>query len=243
MPQKRVTPAVYRRPSASEVLAQLEQMGSEKVRLGMARFAIPSDNAFGISVGDLRKFAKSIGRDHELAELLWQTANYEARMTAVFIDDPKLVTATQMDRWCHEFDSWAICDTACFHLFSKTAHAWKMIPKWAKRQPEFERRAAFAQLASMCVHDKAAADELFADSLALVVKHSSDSRNFVKKSVNWSLRCIGKRNTRLLPLATATAESLAQSDDPTARWIGKDALREFQKPAIIARTQKRTKTS
>ena len=241
MAQKRATQSAPTRQSAAEVLARLERMGSEKIRLGMARFAIPSDNAFGISVGDLRKFAKSIGRDHELAQQLWQTPNYEARMIAIFIDDPQLVTAQQMNRWCGEFDNWAICDTACFHLFSKTAHAWKMIPQWAKRKPEFERRAAFAQLASMCVHDKAATDEPFAQSLALIVKHASDSRNFVKKAVNWALRCIGKRNSRLHALATATAESLASSDDPTARWIGKDALREFQKPNIIARIKKRTK--
>ena len=130
------------------VLAWLERTGTKANRDGMARYAIPSDKAFGVSVGALHKYAKTVGRNHELAAALWETGRYEARLLASFIDEPALVTAAQMDRWCRDFDSWAICDTACFHLFDRTPHAWRKARQWATAKPEFVRRAGFALMAS-----------------------------------------------------------------------------------------------
>ena len=158
---------------AAAIVALLKRKGTKKVRDGMARYAIPSDKAFGVTVGELQKMAKQIRKEqheqrHELAEALWQSGGYEARMLATMVDDPALVTPAQMDRWCKEFDSWAICDTACFHLFDRTPHAWSKVHKWAGRKEEFVKRAAFALLWGLTVHDKEADDALFAESLALV---------------------------------------------------------------------------
>ncbi|MCL2042484.1 MAG: DNA alkylation repair protein [Bacteroidales bacterium] len=58
---------------------------------------------------------------------------------------------------------------------------------------------------------------------------SHDSRNFVRKAVNWALRQIGKKNERLLYPALALAGKLSASANKTATWIGKDAVRELRK--------------
>src|SRR5687768_14122195 len=100
---------------AKEAVLWLKKKGNRATRDGMARYAIPSHDAFGVSVGTLRSYAKKLGRDHDLAEALWLDGHYEARMLACFVDDPARVTPAQMDRWCRAFDNWAICDTACFH--------------------------------------------------------------------------------------------------------------------------------
>jgi 3-methyladenine DNA glycosylase AlkD len=215
--------------AVDNVVAQLKRMGDKRYRDGMARFAIPSANAFGFPVGELHKLAKRLGQSHELALALWDAEWYEARMLAVFVDEPSRVTPAHMDRWCRDFDSWAICDTACFHLFDRTPHAWRKIYSWAKRKPEFQKRAAFALRASLALHDKRTDDdERFVDSLQLVEQSASDERNFVRKAVNWALRAIGKR-AGLRDAAVAAAKRLAASEDATARWVGKDALRELQK--------------
>lgn len=44
--------------SASEVMAWLRKTGDEKTKAGMARYSIPSDNAFGVGVGVMKKQAK-----------------------------------------------------------------------------------------------------------------------------------------------------------------------------------------
>ena len=210
-----------------EILDQLKRRGSKKNVDGMARYAIVAPKVFGVSVGDLRKMAKGIGRDHELALELWESGWYEARMLSAFVDDPKLVTPAQMDRQARDFDNWAICDTLCFHLYDKTPHAWAKIEKWSGQKPEFVKRAGFALLASVAVHDKKAPDAPFIKSFKLIERESTDSRNFVKKAVNWALRGIGARNPALFAAAHEVAERLAASTDSTARWNGKDALRQF----------------
>jgi 3-methyladenine DNA glycosylase AlkD len=132
-----------------------------------------------------------------------------------------------MDRWCRDFDNWAVCDTVCFHLFDRTPHAWGRLAPWSRRQPENERRAAFALLWGLTVHDRQAPDAAFIDGLALIEKTATDERNFVRKGVNMALRAAGKRNAALHAAACEVAARLAASDDPTARWNGKDALREL----------------
>jgi 3-methyladenine DNA glycosylase AlkD len=210
-----------------DVEARLRRMGKKKYKDGMARFAIPSDNAVGIPVGEIRAFAKRLGKNHDLAAELWKAGWYEARMLAVFVDEPTAVTPAQMDAWCRDFDSWAICDTACFHLFDRTPHAWRKIDAWARSRDEFVKRAAFALLASLTVHDKTADDAMFADRLPLIERSASDDRNFVKKAVNWALRSIGKRSAALRAPAMELARKLKASDNATARWVGGDALREL----------------
>jgi 3-methyladenine DNA glycosylase AlkD len=230
MPHKESWPMKKQQQTGvEEVVAWLQKHATTATRDGMARYGLPSDKAFGVPVGVMKKQAKLLGRDHELALGLWETGWYEARMIATFLAEPGEMTPQQMDQWCNDFDNWGICDTACFHLFDRTPHAWKKVSLWAKRREEFVKRAAFALIASLSVHDKEADDEAFMKGLRFIEKAATDERNFVKKGVNWSLRCVGKRNANLHAAAISVAESLATSDDPSAKWIGKDALRDLAK--------------
>jgi 3-methyladenine DNA glycosylase AlkD len=223
------------------IVARLKRLGSKSVRDGMERYGIPSDNAFGIPVGKMQKLGKELGRNHDLALALWETGFYEARMVAAFIDEPQLVTSAQMDRWCRDFDNWGIVDTVCFKLFDETPHAWKKVSQWSKRSGEFQRRAAFALLACLGVHDKKATNEQFIRCLPLIEEAATDERNFVKKGVSWALRVIGRRNPELNKAATELAEQLAASSDAPSRWLGKEALREFKRPLVVRQLKKRSK--
>jgi 3-methyladenine DNA glycosylase AlkD len=221
------------------ILAELERQGSRRNRDGMARYGIVASKVFGVSVGSLHLLAKRIGRDHALAAALWKTGWYEAQMLAALVDDPAQVTPAQMDAWARDFENWAICDTVCMHLFDRTPHAWRKVAAWSRRRDEFVRRAAFALLASLALHDKASPNDRFLRALPLIERASTDDRNFVKKGVNWALRSIGNRNRALNAAAIAVAERLARSDDATARWIGKDAVRGLTSPATRKRLAKR----
>jgi 3-methyladenine DNA glycosylase AlkD len=231
----REAPAEPVKDRLQSVIAELRRRATNKTKEGMARYGLPSEKALGVTVGTLKQMAKRLGKDHDLALALWATDVYEARMLATFVDEPSLVTPAQMDRWCGDFDNWGICDTACFALFDRTPHAWTKVRQWSRRRDEFVKRAAFALLASLTVHDKKAGDEPFADGLVLIERASDDDRNFVKKAVNWALRSIGKRSSTLHAAALSLSERLAVSSDPAARWIGKDALRELTSPSVRRR--------
>ena len=221
-------------------LAELKRQGKKSVRDGMARYAISAPKLFGVPVGTIRQLGKKLGRDHVLALALWRTGWYEARLLAAFVDDPALVTPAQMDRWCRTFDNWAVCDTACFHLFDRTPHAFGQIRKWARAKDEFVKRAAFALLASVALHDKAAPDGPFLRCLPLCERAAADDRNFVKKAVSWALRGVGRRSRALNVEALAVARRLVESPAPAARWVGRDALKELTSPAVARRIAKRT---
>jgi 3-methyladenine DNA glycosylase AlkD len=215
-----------------DALAWLKRRGTRRDREGMARYGIVADKVFGVSVANIQRLARRLGRDHDLAAALWETGWYEARMLCAFVDEPARVTAAQMDRWAADFDNWAICDTLCFHLFDRTPHAWRKVERWSRRREEFVKRAAFALLASLGLHDKETGDEPFQRSLALIERGAADERNFVKKGVSWALRAVGRRNPALNAAAVDAARRLAESDRPSARWIGKDALRELTGPVV-----------
>ena len=210
-------------------LESLEQMSTPKDRDNIARFGINARNALGVSMANVQRLAKRLGTSHELAEALWKTGVYEARMVASFVDDPALVTPAQMDRWCRDFDNWGIVDTVCFKLFDRVPHAWSRLEPWSRKKDEFQKRAAFALLACLALHDKKTGDEPFLRGLELVEQAAGDDRNFVKKGVSWALRSVGLRNPKLRGAATELATRLSTSDEPTARWLGREALREFQK--------------
>jgi 3-methyladenine DNA glycosylase AlkD len=207
----------------------------------MARYGIVAPKVFGVSMATMQPFAKRLGRDHELALALWDTGWFEARILTAFVDEPERVTSSQMDRWVRDFDNWAICDTLCFKLFDRTPHAWRKVEQWSKRRDEFVKRAAFALLASIALHDKRAPDAPFVKSLELIEKHATDDRNFVKKGVSWALRTIGGRNQALNVAATETARRLAASSNATARWVGKDALKDITRPMVLQRIARRAR--
>ncbi|KKS89244.1 MAG: hypothetical protein UV63_C0021G0011 [Microgenomates group bacterium GW2011_GWC1_43_11] len=193
----------------------------------MARFGINPKNTLGVSIPILRSLAKEIGKNHLLALELWKTSIHEARILAGLIDDPKLVTSIQMDGWVRDFDSWDVCDQVCMNVFDKTAYAHQKAQSWTSHNPEYERRAGFALMAVLAVHDKKASDRDFLQFFPLIEKYADDERNFVKKAVNWALRQIGKRNANLCRHAMIIARKLKKRESKSARWIGSDAFREL----------------
>lgn len=230
-----------REANVAAILAELKSLGSEVNRAGMARFGINAEHAYGVSMAAMRPLVRRLKRNHALALALWKTGVHEARILAALIDEPAKVTPAQMDRWTANFDSWDLCDQACMKLFARTPFVAEKVEAWAKDEREFVRRAAFALIAGYTVHAKKAPDAEFLAFLPLIERHAPDPRNFVKKAVNWALRQIGKRNLALHAPALALADKLAASADRTARWIGKDAVKELTDPAQIARIKARTR--
>ena len=184
------------------------------------RYGIHAEKALGVPMAAMKRVARELGRDHALAAELWSTAIYEARTVAALVEEPELVTIEQMDRWCADFDNWALCDTVCFSLFDRAPQAWTRLEPWARDDREFVRRAAFALLWSLALHDASAVDAQFVEGLALVEQYARDERPLVTKSMSMSLRAVGRRGQFLQDAVRSTAERLAESDShpgPTGR--------------------------
>jgi 3-methyladenine DNA glycosylase AlkD len=234
-----LTPARPKSPpppaNAAKILRQLRSLADPRARAAMARFGVIVDDAHGIPTPVLRKVAKRLGANHALALELWKSGNHESRHLAAMIADPHQVTPALMELWARDFNSWDIVDGTCWHPFGETPHAWRKAAEWTRRQPQYVKRAGFALMAYLAIHDKTASDAKFERLLPHIRREAGDARNFVKKAVNWALRNIGKRDLRLNRLAIRTARQIRAQDSPAARWVAADALRELSGPAVQKR--------
>jgi 3-methyladenine DNA glycosylase AlkD len=218
----------------TQILTALQSHGKPENRAGMSRFGINTTHAYGVSMGIIRNIAKLHKKNHALALELWNSGVHEARIMAALIDDPKLVTETQMENWVQDFNSWDLCDQTCGNLFDKTPYAFDKAAEWSFREEEFVKRAAFVLMATLAVHAKKAPDESFLPFFQHLEREAKDKRNFVKKAINWALRQIGKRSRYLREEAILLARLIREQPYSSARWIAADALRELEKVRITA---------
>lgn len=229
-----------------EIFQCIELFENPENVAGMERFGIVTKKSYGLTAPEIKQIAKEAKKQtkdrHKLAQELWKTDVYEARSIAYLIDDPKKVTGEQMESWVADFDNWAICDGTCGYLFCRTEIAYEKALAWSEREEEFIKRAGFALMAYLAVHDKKAPDEKLAQFLPVIEGKSDDERNFVKKAVNWALRQIGKRNLALNRLAIETGEKIKERNTKAARWIAADALRELNSEQVQERLLKKGKT-
>jgi len=223
----------------SDVLQKLRAIARPDHIEGMVRYGMTAEKRLGISVPELRKIAKELGRDHKLALALWETGIPEARIVASLVADPDKLTEEQMEHWVNGIDSWDVCDQVCMNLFDKSPLAWKKIVDWSARAEEFVKRTGFSLMASLAVHDKTASDKKFMAFFPLIKREAGDERNFVKKAVNWALRNIGKRNLNLNTAALETATAIRQINSSSARWIASDALRELESESVQKKLRKK----
>lgn len=211
-----------------QVMRRLRALGDPAAVAGMARFGINPQGTLGVPVPALRRLARELGTDRALARRLWASGVHEARILASMVEDPARVTRAQMDRWARAFDSWDVCDQCCLNLFRRSPHARAQALDWSGRSEPFVKRAGFALMAVLAVHDRQAPDPDFEPFLEAIAREAADERSDVRKAVNWALRQIGKRTPRLRRRAMAVARRLKRSESRAARWVGSDALRELE---------------
>ncbi len=221
-----------------EIISRLRVLADPDAVAGMARYGISPQRALGVSIPKLRKLAKEVGRDQDTADSLWASGLHEARILATMVAEPDAVDEFLLEEWAAAFDSWDLCDQAVMNLIEKTSFSWEMATAWSGTEPEFQKRAGFTLMARLAVSDKAAPDKRFPAFLPLIARGAADERNYVKKSVSWALRQIGKRSRALHEAALAVAGELATSVSHPTAWVGKDAWRELSSKAVRQRIKR-----
>ncbi len=221
----------------NEIVKKLKAAANPKNVAGMARFGINTKGTLGVSMPEIRRFSRQIGKDHRLAQELWRTGIHEAKILASIIEDAEKIGKKEMERWARDFDSWDVCDQVCQNLFWRHKDAYKKCRHWGVKRGEYIRRAGFALMACLAFKDKQVKDKKFIQFFPLIKKYATDERNFVKKAVNWALRQIGKRNRNLNKLAIGVAEDILKNKrgNRASRWVALGALKELKGEAVQKR--------
>ncbi len=214
-----------------KIIEILLSLKNEKNIAGMERFGIKSDKLLGISMKDLESISREIGKHHALALDLWSTGYHEARLLASMIAVPEQSTIEELNSWVHDFDNWAICDSVCGKYIRKTEFVYDLIFEWEKSDMLYVKRAAFACMACIAVHNKKLTDDYFDRYFDLIARNVLDERHYISKAVNWSLRQIGKRSVVLKERSLELSHQIKikNPQNKTALWIAKDAIRELNR--------------
>ena len=215
-----------------EIVQWLETNQNKENAEGMERFGIATTKIYGLTMPQLRKMAKVIGPNHALALKLWSFNSRETRILAGMVEEPKKTTPQQMDTWAQEFDNWEICDQTCQNLYIKTRFAIDKAIEWSDDEREYVKRSGFAIMAWLAFKKQHLKEDTLHTFLTLLKEGASDDRKMVKKSVNWALRQIGKRDKEWNDHAIATAKEIALIGTKPARWIARDALKELESKAV-----------
>lgn len=229
--------------AARRIFEYLQTLADPANVEGMQRFGIAGDEMLGISVKELRAVARQLLRvrrsdarwRHEFAGALWESGVHEARLLAVFAEDPAMVTREQAESWAAASHTWDLTDQLCMNVLDTTPFAYELASEWTHRESEFVKRAGFALIASLAWHDKGAPDERFLAFLDDIEREAGDPRNFVTKAVDWALRHIGKRSAALHGPALKRARLLATHEERAARRVGRVAVRELESEAVARR--------
>lgn len=222
-------------PAASTLLDELKRRANPANVAGMERYGINPQGTLGVSMPAIRSIARQAGKDHQLAQEVWESGIHEARILAAFIADPLELDAELMEKWAADFDSWDVCDQVCSNLFDRSPLAMAKAKEWCTRDETFVKRAGFTLMASLAVHAKKMEDEVFLGFLDLIEQNAQDERNFVKKAANWALRGIGKRSRILNKSALETAARISMQESGAARWVARDAIRELSSEKVQKR--------
>ncbi|MFY0689582.1 MAG: DNA alkylation repair protein [Cyclobacteriaceae bacterium] len=217
-----------------ETVKELARLATEEDRLAKGRYGIDPDRTLGVRLPEIRKLAKKIGTDHQLACELWKVHFNETQQLASMIADPKLMQKADLENWVVDLSSWDVCDTVCT-LFYQTRDGLELAYEWCQREEEFVKRAGFVVMVAITLHKKKLDDNKISPFLLVAEEHAWDKRNFVKKAVNWLIRQIGKRSIVLNREALATCEQIMRQPHKSAKWIARDAIRELSSDAVQKR--------
>ena len=216
--------------TAADLLETLNLNSNPINLIGMSRFGIQAKNGLGCSMPFLRNLARQIRKDHSLALELWETEVHDARILASLLDLPLEVTQDQLIGWTYDFYSWDICDQVIGNLFRHVPFFPNLIPGFCAANEEFVRRAGFAGMAVLAIHEKSWKPEKFEPWFPLLDVGLSDERNFVKKAVSWALRQVGKRNS---DMKNRVLEEIQEWEkyplNGSAKWILRDVRQELAK--------------
>jgi len=221
-----------------DIVEKIKSLENPENIKGMARFGIrPKAEVYGVPMPKLRQMAKEIKKDHKLAKELFKSGVHEAKVLATIIARKEELTEKEIEEWIKTFDSWDIVDQCCQNLFWQSEICRKKISEWAEKEDEFIRRTAFSLIAILAAKDKEMKDAEFLNFFPLIKRYSIDERNFVKKSVNWALRQIGKCNRKLNKEAVKLAKEIREigekENSKAAKWIASNALSELNSPKYL----------
>lgn len=200
--------------TVSEVLALLD---AERDERGISNWAkqgagTAGMRSFGIGLTRLRKLAKQIGRNRELAQALWRTDVHEARVLALLVDDPAQITREQAEKQVEELAGGMLAHVfaSCDATLAKTSFVVELADQWVRSDDPVRRECGYGLLyeASKFSGRRAPGDEFFLAHVERIADTIGTEPEKVRLSMGAALMGIGKRSAPLNHAALKVARAV-----------------------------------
>lgn len=212
-----------------QIIKEFERLSDVDFAENMKKFGIRYVKSYGLRLPQIRKVAKQCGKNHDLALKLWNHGYHETYLMATLVEESEKVSSKQLNDWVNMFYSWDLVDQACINLLRFIPEARENIFIWCDSDEEFVKRTAFSLIAVLAVHEKESDFEIYFD---VIKEASKDNRNFVKKSVNWAIRQIGKIDLENNRKALNLAYEILEIDNKASKWVARGAIRELESEKV-----------
>ena len=212
-----------------QIIHEFEELSDVDFAENMKKFGIRYVKSYGLRLPQIRKVAKQCGKNHDLALKLWDHGYHETYLMATLVEESEKVSSKQLNDWVNTFYSWDLVDQACINLLRFIPEARENIFIWCDSDEEFVKRTAFSLIAVLAVHEKESDFEIYFD---IIEEASKDNRNFVKKSVNWAIRQIGKIDLENNRKALDLAYEILEIDNKASKWVARGAIRELESEKV-----------
>ncbi len=206
-PVKPARPAAARMTLA-EAMSALEKAGSAQTRKTYARHGAVGP-MFGVSFATLKALLKRIGVDQELALVLWDTGNLDARNLAVKIADPAQMKPSDLDRWAKAPNAGA-CGNYVAYLAAESPHARAKSDAWLAAPDEPRRCVGWSLVGALAMGDEGLPDAWFSTRLAEIETSVQSSPNGRRKAMLNALIAIGCRSAGLRKSVIAAAKRIGK---------------------------------
>ena len=212
-----------------QIIQEFERLSDVDFAENMKKFGIRYVRSYGLRLPQIRKVARQCGKNHDLALKLWNHGYHETYLMATLVEESEKVSSKQLNDWVNTFYSWDLVDQACINLLRFIPEARENIFIWCDSDEEFVKRTAFSLIAVLAVHEKESDFEIYFD---IIEEASKDNRNFVKKSVNWAIRQIGKIDLENNRKALDLAYEILEIDNKASKWVARGAIRELESEKV-----------
>lgn len=185
--------------------------------------------SFGIGLTVLRKLARQVGKDHQLAMTLWKTDCYDARVIALLIDDPKLMSRDQVEQQVDNLAGGYLTHvfSSCGATLAKTEFGLEVADEWITSDDPVRRRCAYGLLYELSKSKKKSApdDDYFKSVIKRIEREFADQDIDVQMAMGGAIMGIGKRSRPLHGPALKVARKICPIDfDPSGKCDPFDAV-------------------
>lgn len=168
--------------TVQKTLAQLEELGNEKMRAQNTKHGA-GENQFGVRLGEIRKLAKKIKTNHELALALWETGNIDARFLAILLIKPKSLSADEMDRMVQSVTFSRVADWLNAYVVKKHPDKETLRQGWMTADDAMAARAGWSLTAERIVKSPEGLD------LSALLDRIETEMGEAASEVQWTMNC------------------------------------------------------